>query len=67
MMMHPMVFLTMATDHHRELIADAEKHHLLTIAREARKARKARKNEVVRGHPAGNLASCEPSAVVPAR
>jgi hypothetical protein len=64
MLIHPDLMLTLVNDRRRELIADAEKRHLLTNAREARQARKA---PAVRGRPAGNLASCEPSAVVPAR
>ncbi len=64
MLMHPDVMLTLANDHHRELIAESDKRHLLTIAREARRARKA---PAVRGRPAGSLTSCEPAAGVPAR
>ncbi len=64
MFMHPDVYLTLANDRHRELVADADREHLLTIARAARRARKA---AAARGRPAGTLASCEPSAAVPAR
>jgi hypothetical protein len=64
MLMHPELFLTLANDRHRALVAEADKQRLLTIARGARRARKA---AAVRGRPTGTLASCEPSAAVPAR
>ena len=64
MLMHPDLMLTLANDRHRELMAEADRHRLLTSALRARRARKA---PAVRGRPAGTLASCEPSAVVPAR
>jgi len=64
MWMHPDVMLNLANDRHRDLIADADQERLLTIARTARRARKA---AAARGRPTGTLASCEPSAAVPAR
>ena len=64
MLMHPDLMLTLANDRQRELIAEAERQRLLTIAQVARRARKA---PAVRGRPTGILASCEPSAAVPAR
>ena len=64
MLMHPDTMLVLANDHRRELIAEADKERLLTGARRARRARKAL---AVRGQPTGTLASCEPSAAVPAR
>ena len=64
MLMHPDLLLTLANDRHRELIAEADRERLLTLARGARRARKA---PAVRGQPTGTLASCEPSAAVPAR
>ncbi len=64
MMIHPDLLLTLAKDHHRELIAQGDRARLLSRARAARPARKVR---AARGQPAGTLASCEPSAVVPAR
>jgi hypothetical protein len=67
MLMHPDLLLTLANDRHRELIARADRERLLTSARVARGARRARKAPVVRGQPTGTLASCEPSAAVPAR
>jgi hypothetical protein len=70
MLMHSDLMLALANDHHRELIAEADKSRLLTSARLIRKARRAsraRKAEAVRGQPTGTLASCEPSAAVPAR
>jgi hypothetical protein len=64
MMNHPDLMLNLANDRRRELIAEADRAHLLSMARVARRARKTR---AVRGQPAGTLASCEPSAMVPAR
>jgi hypothetical protein len=64
MLMHPDVLLDLANNRHRELIAEADKGRLLTGARRARWARKV---PAVRGQPTGTLASCEPSAAVPAR
>ena len=64
MLMHPDLLLTLANDRRRELIAEADKQRLLNIAHEARRSRKA---PAVRGQPIGTLASCEPSAAVPAR
>lgn len=64
MLIHPDLMLDLVNDRRRELIAESERRHLLTNARGARRARKA---PAVRGRPAGTLASCEPSAVVPAR
>lgn len=67
MMMHPDLMLNMINEHHREMIAEAEKENVLAGARTARRHRRARKSTAVRGQPAGSLAPCEPSAVVPAR
>ena len=67
MLMHPDLMLDLANQRHRELIAESERQLLLTRARRAREARRARTSTAVRGQPAGNLASCEPSAAVPAR
>ena len=64
MFVHSDMFLTLANDRHRELVAEADKQRLLTIARAARRARKV---AAARGRPAGTLASCEPSVAVPAR
>ena len=69
MMIHPDLMLTVAKDHHRELIAEGDKARLLSRARTARRGRKVR---AARGQPAnalaaGTLATCEPSVVVPAR
>jgi hypothetical protein len=64
MMIHPDLMLTVARDHHRELIAQGDQARLLSLARAARRTRKVR---AARGQSAGTLASCEPSAVVPAR
>ncbi|MEU4241824.1 hypothetical protein [Actinoplanes sp. NPDC026619] len=64
MLLHPDLMLAMANNRHRELVAEAQRGHLLNSAREARRTRKA---PAVRGKPAGNLASCDPSAAVPVR
>jgi hypothetical protein len=64
MMMHPVLLMMLANNRNRELVAEAERRRLLTSAPRARRARKAR---AVRGQPTGTLASCEPSAAVPAR
>jgi hypothetical protein len=67
MLLHPDLMLTLANERNRELIAEAERRHLLANARAARWGRRARKAPAVRGRPAGSLAPCEPSVVVPAR
>ena len=71
MLMHPDLMLTLANNRHRELIQQADKQRLLASAREARAARRpfsaGRRTAAVRGRPTGTLASCEPSAAVPAR
>jgi len=67
MLYHPEIMLTLASERHRELVAEVERRHLLTTARAARWGRRARKAPAVRGRPAGTLTPCEPSAVVPAR
>jgi hypothetical protein len=64
MLMHPEMMLALANDRHRELIAEADRARLLTSARQARRARKVL---AARRQRTGTLASCEPSAVVPAR
>jgi hypothetical protein len=64
MLMHPDLLLAQAKDRRRELIAEADRERLLTIAFRARRSKKA---AAVRGQPTGTLASCEPSAAVPAR
>lgn len=61
---YPDLMLAIAYDRHREMIADGDRQRLLASARKARRARKTR---TVRGQPTGTLASCEPSAAVPAR
>ena len=67
MMMHPELMLNLANERHRDLVAEAERSHLLRSTRAARWGRRARKAPAVRGRPAGTLAPCEPSAAVPAR
>ena len=70
MLMHPDLMLALANERHRELIAQADRERLLTSARRTRAPRAPRSpraTEGVRGQPTGTLASCEPSAAVPAR
>lgn len=67
MLMHSDLLLTLANERRREMIADADRSRLLARAREARLARRAKKSSAVRGQPTGTLASCDPSAAVPAR
>jgi hypothetical protein len=64
MLMHSDLLLALAKDRRRELIAEADRERLLTIAFRARRGKKA---PAVRGQPTGTLASCEPSAAAPAR
>jgi len=63
MLISPHTMLALANELRRELIAEADRERLLTSARRARRDRNAR---AVRGQPDGSLASCEPSAAVPA-
>jgi hypothetical protein len=51
MLMHPDLLLAQANDRQRELIAEADRERLLSIARLARRARRARQKAPVRGHP----------------
>ncbi|HEY0530825.1 MAG TPA: hypothetical protein VGD29_04425 [Actinoplanes sp.] len=70
MNMHPVMLMMLANQRQRELVDEADRHRLLTSALEARKGRRARKGRkacAVRGQPTGNVAPCDPSAVVPAR
>ena len=67
MLLHPDFMLTLANQRNRELIDEVARRRLLAGARTARWGRRARKAPAVRGRPAGRLAPCEPSAVVPAR
>ena len=64
MLLHRDLMLDLVNERHRQMVAEADRGRLLKTAREARRARKA---PAVRGRPAGTLAPCEPSAVVPAR
>ncbi|MBL7252688.1 hypothetical protein [Paractinoplanes lichenicola] len=67
MMIHPDLMLTLANEHHRELIAERDRERLLTSARAARKARRAAKNLAARGRPTGSLSAYDPSVAAPAR
>ena len=77
-MLYPDFLLVIANDHRRELIEEADRRRLLSLAREARRehtqaAKAARvaqatdKRRVARGQPAGTLAACGPHAAAPAR
>jgi hypothetical protein len=67
MNMHPVMLMMLANQRQRDLADEADRHRVLNGAREARKARRGRKARAVRGQPTGSLASCDPSAAVPAR
>ncbi|MFG1604953.1 hypothetical protein [Actinoplanes sp. NPDC049265] len=67
MMTHPDLMLTLAGDRHRDLVDEADRWRLLARARDARRARRPGRVTTAQRRPTGNLASCEPSAAVPAR
>jgi hypothetical protein len=67
MLLHKDLMMALADDRRHELIAEAGRANLVATARQARRERRARKSEAVRGQPTGILASCDPSAAVPAR
>lgn len=64
MLNHPDLLLSLARDRQRELVAEADRARLLSVARAARRGRKM---PAVRRRAGGTLAACDPSAVVPAR
>jgi hypothetical protein len=75
---NPDFLMILANDHRRELIAEADRHRLLTAARRARRSRadeahaaqaspEREKSRVARGQPAGTLTACGPHAAAPAR
>ena len=77
-MLYPDLLLVVANDRRRELIEEADRRRLLSLARRARRerteaAKAARvshttdKHRVARGQPAGTLAACGPHAAAPAR
>jgi hypothetical protein len=51
MLMHSDLMLTLANERHRELIAEADRAHLLRGARAARRSRQTSESAVVRGQP----------------
>jgi hypothetical protein len=69
--MHPDLVWIQAKQHQQELIAQADRHRLLTAALRVRRARGGKEgrddNAVARGRPAGNLAACPPRAAAPAQ
>ncbi len=67
MLANSYLMMALANERRRDLIAEADRAHRLAGARLARKARRARKAPEVRGRPTGIVASCDPSAAVPAR
>jgi hypothetical protein len=71
MLTHPDLVWMQTKQHQRELIAEADRHRLLTSARRARRTRADKvdpeENAQARGRPAGNLAACPPHAAAPAR
>jgi hypothetical protein len=82
-MLYPDFLLVVANDHRRELIEEADRRRLLSLARRARREQtealraarvaqstrsaSAGKDRVARGQPAGTLAACGPHAAAPAR
>jgi len=61
MLMHPDLIWTQAKQHQQELIAQADRHRLLTAARRARRNRDAddhAANAMARGRPAGCAGPC---------
>jgi hypothetical protein len=71
MYLHPTMLSALATERQRELVADAERFHVLSAARRARRvtnrARRATATEVTTGgRTADTLGGCGPS-VVPVR
>jgi hypothetical protein len=71
MLIHPDLIWSQAKHRQQELIAQADRHRLLTAARRARRAGGGEDdpdgNPVARGRPAGNLASCPPRGAAPAQ
>jgi hypothetical protein len=70
MFMHPDLIWIQAKQHQQQLIAEADRHRLLTAARRSRRDRAkddADRNAVARGRPTGNLATCPPRAAAPAQ
>ena len=70
MFMHPDLIWSQAKYRQQELIAQADRHRLLTAARRVRRDRGQDHpdgNAMARGRPAGNLASCPPRAAAPAQ
>jgi hypothetical protein len=65
------MMLALAYDHQRELIAEADRHRLLSAAwrrrRQATAEAGARAKAQARGRPDGTLAPCEPRVAAPAR
>ncbi len=56
------------TEHHRDLIAEAERYRLLAAARRhRRRERDDGSGPVPRERPTGTLAPCGPSVAAPAR
>jgi hypothetical protein len=71
MFTHPDLLWSQAKYRQQELIAEADRHRLLTAARRGRRARRAQADQqstaMARGRPAGNLAVCPPRAAAPAQ
>jgi hypothetical protein len=67
MYLNSQMLSALATERQRELVADADRFHLLTAARRARRARRAASTELTTGgRTADTLGGCGPS-VVPVR
>jgi hypothetical protein len=70
MFTHPDLIWAQAKHRQAELIAEADRHRLLTTALRARRARGKGDpggSAMARGRPAGNLATCPPRAAAPAQ
>lgn len=64
---HPDFVLDLAREHHRELIEEAGRRRLLSLARLARRERQDKAREPSVSGVAGTLAACGPREAAPAR
>jgi len=70
MLLHPELMLAHFHAHERELIAEADRHRLLSAARRrfnAGAGRRAGKDPAARGRPDATLSPCVPHVAAPAR
>jgi hypothetical protein len=64
---HPDFVLDMAREHQRDLIEEAGRHRLLSLARLARRERRDKASKPSVSGVAGTLAPCGPREAAPAR